>query len=209
MYKDTNVECSFIDDQNPIKFVRFTPLLNAGSMKYVVEVLKETSSLAADEPFGLVYKNVNIAVGSGWANERTVKDATVGFAVEKEWLESNNVDVADVRLLHYTTEWVELETNQVSEDDDFVYFIAKTSSFSPFAIVGVSDEVETFEDEVEVISETLSDDRPVEIIHEGAPELDDQALSTDGKITGKVILALIFLILSIGLIGIAELRRNK
>lgn len=193
--KDHDVEYSFDDEQNPIRFVRFTPLLNAGPMKSTVEVLKGTSGMVDAEPYGIVYRNINIAVGSNWANERTVKDAVVGFAVEKEWLVSNNVDVSEIRLLHYTTEWVELDTTIISEDDDFVYFIARTSSFSPFAIVSVSDEAGT-------VLEISSEDVPAEII---SPDKTESPASN--KIPEEAIF-LILLILPIALIGVA-LKRNK
>lgn len=204
IYKDQDVEYSFNDEQNPIRFVRLTPLLNAGSMKSVVEVLKGTSGLVDADPYGIVYRNINIAVGSSWANERTVKDGVVGFAVEKEWLVSNNVDVSDIRLLHYTTEWVELDTAILSEDDDFVYFIAETSSFSPFAIVSVSDEAE-------VIIETPSEDVPAEIIKGSIQKTspDEIESSTDEGTSGKVVFGLASFIMSIALLGFTKLRRTK
>ena len=198
--KDHDVEYSFDDEQNPIRFVKFTPLSNAGRMKSVVEVLKGTSGLVDSEPYGLVYRNVNIAVGTGWANERTISDGVIGFAVEKEWLVSNNVDASSIRLLHYTTEWMELDTAIISEDDDLVYFIAETTSFSPFAIVSVPDEVD-------VITETPPEDAPVEII---SP--DETELPVNYEIPEEAIF-LALLIIPIALIGIVvkrnELKRNK
>jgi hypothetical protein len=47
------------------------------------------------------------------------------------------MDEDSIRLLHYSDgEWEELDTEMTGEDDEYLHFEAKTSGFSPFAIVG-------------------------------------------------------------------------
>ncbi|APH38533.1 hypothetical protein BHR79_02865 [Methanohalophilus halophilus] len=132
--KDMQTEYDFAEFNGPVKTVAFTPTVNAGYVNVIVEVLKDTSTLVDTEPSGLVYRNLNIWTGSR-VYEDVIEDATISFSVNKTWLDENDVDSANIRLMRYTTEWTELPTTVTEEDEDKVYYTANTEGFSNFAIV--------------------------------------------------------------------------
>ncbi|QLC50716.1 PGF-pre-PGF domain-containing protein [Methanolobus zinderi] len=178
MQKDVLAEYEFTGEENPISIVSFTPKLNAGMIDVTIEVLHDTSALVDSKPNGKVYRNMNIWVGKGgWASSSTISGPEVSFSVEKSWLEENDIDSANVRLMRYTTEWNQLETAIADEDSDFVYFTAKTPGFSPFAISAVEDTsiVEASEDE----SET-SDDTGLQEENEGTEQQEETSNGLPG-----------------------------
>jgi len=133
--KDMVEKYAFEDALNPVGTVEFMPIVNAGYISVSVEVLKDVSGLVSSSPPGLVYKNLNIWVGSGgWATSNTISDPKVTFSVDKSWISENNINPASVKLLRYTTQWTELETTKTGEDAGKIYYSAETPGFSPFAI---------------------------------------------------------------------------
>jgi PGF-pre-PGF domain-containing protein len=141
LQKDTLAQYEFTDEGNPIQTVSFVPLLNAGMINVVIEVLHDTSALVDSRPNGKVYRHMNIWVGKGeWASSSTISNPQISFTVEKAWLEENDIDLANIRLMRYTTKWNELETTVTKEDSELVYFTAQTPGFSPFAIVALEED---------------------------------------------------------------------
>jgi len=67
----------------------------------------------------------------------SVKSAEIGFKVEKLWLHENNLDKNQIRLCRFSENWDFLDTRVVGEDENFIYYSAKTPGFSKFAIVAV------------------------------------------------------------------------
>jgi len=101
----------------------------------IAEVLKGKSTLVPKLPSGRIYKHVNIWVGnSGEGLPTSLKNGSVGFKVEKEWIEDNNINESLITLQLYDKGWKPLSTEKVREDGDYVYFKAKTSGYSSFAI---------------------------------------------------------------------------
>ncbi|ODV48888.1 PGF-CTERM protein/PGF-pre-PGF domain-containing protein/methanogen extracellular protein (TIGR04279 family) [Methanohalophilus euhalobius] len=132
--RNTPTDYSFAQGSGPVENIIFTPLINAGYTSVVVEVLKDTSTLVDTKPSGLLYSNINIWIGSR-LYEDVIEDATISFSVDKTWLDENDVDSSNIRLLRYTTEWTPLPTTMIGEDEDKVYYTADTPGFSSFAIV--------------------------------------------------------------------------
>jgi PGF-pre-PGF domain-containing protein len=137
---NTTISYKFDDPINPIMYVNYTALNNAGSISTTIEVLKSTSALASDVPSGKVYKNMNIWVGQfGYATEANIKDPVIGFKVTRTWLYGNNILESTVRLNRYASgAWESLPTTKTGEDTVYVYFESQTPGFSPFAIIGQS-----------------------------------------------------------------------
>ena len=68
--KDTVVSYRFKASENPVSYVNYTALKNAGFITTTIEVLENTSGLVSTGPGGIVYKNLNIWVGkNGYSNE--------------------------------------------------------------------------------------------------------------------------------------------
>jgi PGF-pre-PGF domain-containing protein len=142
---NTIISYKFDEPINPIMYVNYTALNNAGSISTTIEMLKGTSALVSSEPSGKVYKNMNIWVGkAGYATEANIKDPVIGFKVTRTWLHENNILQSTVRLnRHASGVWESLPTTKTSEDTTYVYFESQTPGFSPFAITGQSSSGQT------------------------------------------------------------------
>ncbi|MPM83741.1 hypothetical protein SDC9_130810 [bioreactor metagenome] len=101
-------------------------------------MLKNKSVLVSDLPSDDIYKFFNIWVGNGgYGSSDYIGNQTVCFKVEKDWIQNEKIEQSSITLNRYNdTEWNPLLTNLSGEDDKYLYFIARTPGFSPFAITG-------------------------------------------------------------------------
>lgn len=124
---------SFTSTEHGISQIVITGKENENEIAVRVEALKGTSKGASTSAPGTVYRNLNIIVGT-----KKIKEAIIKFKIENSWLNSNNLDASDVRLVKWDgSKWIDRETAEKSKDDSFTYFEAKTDSFSSFAITGL------------------------------------------------------------------------
>lgn len=65
-----------------------------------------------------------------------VKEVKIGFKVEKSWISKNEISLSSISLYRYANGWNELPTNIVNEDENNIYFEAKTFGLSTFVISG-------------------------------------------------------------------------
>ncbi|SFM41457.1 PGF-pre-PGF domain-containing protein [Methanolobus profundi] len=172
-------EYEFTEGDNPITGISFMPKVNAGYTDATIEVLHDKSTFADTKPQGKIYSQMNIWVGkTGWASSDNIEDPEISFAVDMAWIEENDIDTADIRLMRYTTQWDELDTSITGEDEEYVYFTASTPGFSPFAIVvkGLSDDATN-----EVSEETDQGSTDAEEVDTGsASSEDDDTKGTPG-----------------------------
>ena len=133
----------FKNTSNLINFINITGNISAGPTTTSVEVLKDTSSLVKIPAPGLVYKNMNIWVGtSGFAVPKNIKSALIVFKVDNSWINNNGLSSSDVKLVKWDGNmWIELETTQIEKNDAYTIFEGKTTSFSPFAISATVPEI--------------------------------------------------------------------
>ncbi|MCL7474415.1 MAG: S8 family serine peptidase [ANME-2 cluster archaeon] len=136
--KDRQVSYGFEKTLNPIIYINFTAKLSAGMVTSKIEVLRHTSTLVEIPAPGLVYKNINIWVGNyGWANDRSIVNATIIFAVPKEWITFHSVQDGGIALYRYHNDsWEPLPTSIINTNGEYVYYESVTPGFSPFAISG-------------------------------------------------------------------------
>ena len=131
---------NFTNNVTVVESISFTSKKTMGKTTAIVEDLKNKSSLVTDLPEGIVYKSFNVWVGNaGYGESDNILNATVGFKVEKSWLDKNNVDPGFIVLNKYDDDnktWIEIPTAITNEDDQFVYFTAKVPSYSSFVITG-------------------------------------------------------------------------
>jgi len=142
-YLEANVPASYIfnSPDHDISEVLITPSDNFGTTSVRVELLKDVSKIAGvTPPLGIVYKYYNIWVGAKQIESgESIIDAFIGFKVDKSWLAQNNLEENSVSLLGWDgSTWISLETAPKSIDEQFVYYVAKTNAFLPFAIVASS-----------------------------------------------------------------------
>ncbi|VVB50578.1 Uncharacterised protein [uncultured archaeon] len=137
IYRNVTTFYSFTHVKNPVMFVNITGNTSMDIITALAQVLKGTSTLVKTPPEGLVYKNVNIWVGTpGFATSRNIKEASIKFRVENSWMSANNVTSSDIVFVKWNgNSWIELETNVLSKDDTNTFFEGKTITFSPFAII--------------------------------------------------------------------------
>jgi hypothetical protein len=102
-------------------------------------VLRNTSSLVKSPAPGNIYKNVNIWVGtSGFGSPKNIKEAVITFRIENSWLNSNNIKSSGIEMVRWNvSKWDPVETSEKTKDSTYIYFEAKSNSFSSFAITGI------------------------------------------------------------------------
>ncbi len=145
IFKDKVTSYKFANKSNPILFVNITGNTSAGDVTAAVEVLRDTSSLVKSPPQGIVYRNINIWVGtSGFAVPKNIKEAIIRFRVENSWLNNSKLAGSDIKMVRWDGNgWITLETTEKSKDSTYTYYEAKTDSFSSFAIAGFRDSITT------------------------------------------------------------------
>ncbi|MDD1744310.1 MAG: PGF-pre-PGF domain-containing protein, partial [Candidatus Methanoperedens sp.] len=123
-------------------FVNITGNISVGVINAAVEVLRNTSTLIKPQTpaQGIVYKNVNIWVGTtGFAVPKNIKIAAIKFKVLNTWLESNSIAASEIRMVRWDgSKWLTLDTTLKEKDSANSYFEATTDTFSPFAITGLA-----------------------------------------------------------------------
>ncbi len=150
IFKDKVTSYRFTNRSNPVMFVNITGNISAGEINAAVEVLRNTSTLIKppNPAPGIVYKNVNIWVGTtGFAVPKNIKTAVIRFKVLNMWLESNSIEANEIRMVRWDgSKWVTLHTGVMEKDSTNTYYEATTDTFSPFTITGLAHAV--------VVSET-------------------------------------------------------
>lgn len=133
---DSNVTYEFSGEGNDILSIGFYSLEDLGDVTSTIEVLQNRSKLVNSLPSGIVYRYVNIWMGSpGQVTGSAIKDPLVRFRVNSSWLKEMGLTAADVRLQRYDgTKWEVLPTAQESSNVNYTVFRSQTPGFSPFAI---------------------------------------------------------------------------
>ncbi len=140
--KDVPASYAFRQSNNPVSEIVITSNINAGDITVITEILRSTSSQVNNPPPGVVYKNLNIIVGtSGFAVPKNIKEAVIKFRVNNSWIESNSLEDSDVRMIKWDgSKWIELETTKKDKDSSYTYYEARTNAFSTFAIAALKGE---------------------------------------------------------------------
>jgi len=133
-----SVNFDFPQAATPVVNISFDSKKTAGKTTTIVEMLKNQSTLVSSLPSDEIYKFINIWVGnSGFATSGNIENAVVSFKVEKSWVQDKSIDKSSITLNSYADKkWNALPTDLSGEDDKYLYFSAKTSGFSYFAITG-------------------------------------------------------------------------
>lgn len=130
---NTPVTYTFKVPEHGISEIAVTGMENQKDIPIKVEALKSTAKGVSEQAPGAVYKNMNIVVGTTKINKAVIK-----FNVENSWLDSNDLESSDVRMIKWDgRKWNTLETMEKNRDGIFTYFEANTESFSSFAITGL------------------------------------------------------------------------
>ncbi|MFY9201329.1 MAG: PGF-pre-PGF domain-containing protein [Methanosarcina flavescens] len=147
VFKGTHTCFTFKGEINDIATVEFDPKKNFGKTTAIVEILKNTSSIVKEPAPGAVYRNINIWIGnSGFSSPENFENARINFRVSKAWIADHRVRENTVNLYRYDKGlWNPLSTSLNGEDENYFYFTAETPGFSPFAISGIEEKIQSVE----------------------------------------------------------------
>ncbi len=184
IYKDKPTSFMFKSASSPVMFINITGNVNAGLINTAAELLRDTSTLVTEAPPGLVYKNINLWVGtSGFATSKNIKEAIVMFRVDNTWIDSNTISRSDIKLVKWDGEkWITLETSEKMKDGTYTYFDGKTTSFSPFAITVINAATNTAERKT-----TISSTVPVPTSTQPIPAEKEEAMAVNLSLVAGVI----------------------
>jgi PGF-pre-PGF domain-containing protein len=135
-----SVKFDFPKNATCVVYVSFDAKKTFGKTTTIAEQLKGKSSLVSILPDGEVYKSFNVWVGNGGiATSKNIENPVVCFKVEKSWVKDKNIDKSSITLNRYNNKkWEQFRASLSGEDNEFLYFTAKTSGFSSFAITGTA-----------------------------------------------------------------------
>ncbi|MCO5383494.1 MAG: PGF-pre-PGF domain-containing protein [Methanosarcina barkeri] len=130
----------FAKNATCVAYVSFDSKKTAGKTTAIAEQLKGKSTLVSGLPSGEVYKSFNVWVGnSGFATSKNIENPVVCFKVEKAWIKDKKINQDSITLNRYSDKkWEQFPANLSGEDNKYLYFTAKTSGFSSFAITGIA-----------------------------------------------------------------------
>jgi PGF-pre-PGF domain-containing protein len=135
-----NVNISITNYNSVVNNINFDATKSLGKTTVVVEDLRDKSHLINNPPAGNIYKSFNIWINNGNVNNNYIKNSIVNFQVEKSWLKKNNFDNSAIVLNRYINgKWVVVPVTITGHNTKYVYFKAKVSGYSSFAITGKTD----------------------------------------------------------------------
>lgn len=129
-------------DNSVVNNINFEATKASGKTIVTVEDLNDKSVLTDKPPAGNIYKSFNIVIDNGGIEN--IEKPSVNFQIEKAWLTANGFDNSGIVLNMYKDEkWVVVPITMSGEDSRYVYFTAKVSGYSTFAITGKTITVNT------------------------------------------------------------------
>lgn len=138
---EQNVNINITNYNSVVNNINFDAKKSLGKTTIVVEDLKDKSYLINNPPAGNIYKSFNIWINNGDVNNNYIENAVVNFQVEKSWLKKNNFDESAIVLNIYSKgKWIEIPVTITGQNTKYVYFKAKVSGYSSFAITGNTDQ---------------------------------------------------------------------
>lgn len=127
----------YVSYGNDIYQIRATDTKDEKCISIRTEILKNTSDTINKSAPGNVYKNINI-----WSGTDNIKEYSIRFKVEKAWGEKYSFP-GDMRLFRWNnSEWEELDTKIINQDDKYYYFESHTNSYGVFAITRIRNDMD-------------------------------------------------------------------
>lgn len=133
--RDTEVRYVFTDRNTPVTDISFRPELTQGYAMASVSLLNELPDGVPEPSSTRTYQAMDIVLGEEAFSSSGAGEARIGFAVPKEWIASNGAGKYTIHMQHfYNGAWNRLPTTLTDEDEEYVYFEAITTGFSPFLV---------------------------------------------------------------------------
>ena len=130
------IKFDFTKSATCVVYVSFDAKKTFGKTTTIAEQLKGKSALVSGMPSGEVYKSFNIWIGNGdIATSKNIENPVVCFKVEKDWIKDKKINPDSIIFNRYSDKkWKQFTVNLSGEDNKYLYFTARTSGFSSFAI---------------------------------------------------------------------------
>jgi PGF-pre-PGF domain-containing protein len=164
---------------NPFIGLRFTPTNNLSNPGVAVKVLDKASSVTGEIP-RKAYQYIQLVETNLKTDD--IEKTYIEFKVEKQWIFENNLSNDMISLYRFVDGiWQEQDTVITGDDSEYVYYKAKTTGFSYFAI-GISEDavIEVPIDETEG-DETGADNYGDELIDESSEVGEGSASGSEGN----------------------------
>lgn len=131
----SHIRYDFLQNNTCVQYIEYDAVRTFLKTTTTVEELKEKSTFVPERPSAMIYKYANVWVGDkGGGAPTSLENGSIGFRVEKSWINNNSINESLVTLQWYNKSWEPLYTQKVGEDNNYSYFISKTPGFSFFAI---------------------------------------------------------------------------
>ncbi len=121
--------------------VSFTPSIDLKKVKLTVAKLKYKPEEIIEIPIKnnsvYAYLDIKLTADDVYIEEDGLESMRFIFEVKWSWINENNIDKKTILLVRYhDTEWQNLTTTCLGENDTYVYYEAETPGLSTFAVVG-------------------------------------------------------------------------
>ena len=121
--------------------VSFTPSIDLKKTKLTVAKLKDKPEEIIEIPIKnksvYAYLDIKLTADDVYIEEDGLESMKFIFEVKRSWINENNVDKVTIILVRYhDTEWQNLTTTYLGENDTYAYYEAETPGLSTFAVVG-------------------------------------------------------------------------
>jgi len=121
--------------------VSFTPSIDLKKVKLTVAKLKYKPEEIIEIPIKnnsvYAYLDIKLTADDVYIEEYELESMRFIFEVKRSWINENNIDKKTILLVRYhDTEWQNLTTTYLGENDTYVYYEAETPGLSTFAVVG-------------------------------------------------------------------------
>lgn len=157
--KGSHIKFEFTKNNTCVNYLAFDSRITLGTTIATIEELKDKSTFVSTVPEGEVYKYFNVRIGDDeFSNPDNLKNGIIGFKVNKAWINENHINGDSITLQHFNKgKWKSLSIKRVKENKEYIYFEAKTPSFSPFAITAKKNTLDIEKkEETPVSSEVIS-----------------------------------------------------
>lgn len=146
------------ENKSIITEINFTASTNQKNVRVTLseydEEPEEVTNNLSVSPSKKVYKyiDVKLTANETYIGETGIETMTFTFTVEKDWIETNNLNKETIVMMRYHNDtWGNLNTTFVNESEEFIYFKAETPGLSVFAVVGDT----IVEDSDAIVDETI------------------------------------------------------
>jgi len=132
-----------------------------------LEFRKKELPSSLDKPKGEIYQTIEVNKNN--FDNSNLEEVEIYFEISKSWMSDNGFLTKEIVLARFDKEWEYLETKLDSDTAGKYLFKAKSSGFSYFSVLGIKEEIEEVNQDIQEIKEeqyelNVTEESPTEII---------------------------------------------